>query len=83
MSTMHHQIQKHTGWTVAAAAVAVGLLALLVISVLSAYVGDRSTDAPAQVHNAVKHVPPPFAHGCFAHRPGASAELNQPGCTVP
>ena len=81
MSTMHHPIQKHTGWTVAAAAVAVGLLAVLVISVLSAYVAARPAEAPAQ-HIAVKHVPPPFT-GCFAHRPGSAAELNQPGCTAP
>ena len=83
MSAIRHPIQNHAWWYAAAATAAVGLLTLLVIGVLSAYVDGRSANAPAQLHHAVKHVPPPFAGGCFAHRPGPSTELHQPGCTTP
>jgi hypothetical protein len=85
MSTIRHPIQNHTWWYAAAAAVIGGLLAVLVATVFSSYLGSDATSpsVPAQT-SAVRHFPgPTFREVCFAHRTGQSDELAQSGCTTP
>ena len=78
MSTIRHSVQSHTWYAAAAAALAVGLLAVLMTTVFSRTASTPVSppqDVPISAHGGV-----PYHAPCFSGRPGASIELARTGC---
>jgi hypothetical protein len=84
MSTIRHPIHHHAR-SYAVTALVLGLLAVLVVAVLPAYLGSDGTSPAAHVNTtAIRHFPgPTFRAVCFARRPGQPIELARTGCTTP
>lgn len=80
MSTIRHSVQSHTWYAAAAAALAVGLLAVLMTSVFTRTSGSPAPSVPIPVpahSGALYHAP------CFAGQPGQPIELARTGCPTP
>ena len=75
MSAILHPVQNQSWWyATAAAALAVGLLIVLMNTVFSGSGTDVVTPAPLGGH---AHV---YAPPCHMGRPGGSIEMTRPGC---
>lgn len=79
MTTMLHPTHTHTRWyAVAAAALATGLLVVLMVTVFSRTGSDVIAPPPAQALSGHGHA---YAVPCFAGHPGGNnIELARSGC---
>ena len=80
MSTILHPVHHHTRLyaSVAAAALAIGLVAVLVIAALQTSSDSVAMQKPPP--RTVRVQPAPYSAPCFASRPGSSVELVRSGC---
>jgi hypothetical protein len=76
MSTILHPVQNHAWWYAAAAALATGLLVVLMTAVFS---GSGPTDTVPSKVDLVGYGRV-YAPPCHMGRPGSSIELRLPGC---
>jgi hypothetical protein len=83
MSTVHHHPAHPHVWLYAAAAVAAGFVAVLVITVFatSSGAGDTSPGGTGG-SNVTQYHGPMFRQICFAMRPGDTIELAHSGCNT-
>jgi|tagenome__1003787_1003787.scaffolds.fasta_scaffold20543639_2 hypothetical protein len=77
MSTIRHSVQIHTWYAAAAAALAVGLLAVLMTTVFTRTSGAPAPAVPIPVQ---AHGGAPYHAPCFAGHPGNPIELARSGC---
>ena len=82
MSTIHHHPAHPLVWLYAAAAVAAGFLAVLVITVFATSSGSGDTSPSVNTNIASHYHGPMFRELCSAKRPGLSIELARSGCHV-
>jgi hypothetical protein len=78
MSTIRHSVQSHTWYAAAAAALAVGLVVVLMTSVFTRTSGSPpapSVQIPVRAHGGV-----PYHAPCFVGHPGQPIELARGGC---
>ena len=84
MSTVHHHPTHPHLWLYAAAAVAAGFLAVLVITVFATSSGSGDTQPPAHTggDTVTQYHGPMFREICAAMRQGLSIELARSGCNT-
>ena len=83
MSTIHHHPAHPLVWLYAAAAVAAGFLAVLVITVFATSSGPGDTSPSRSTSGNVSHYHGPmFRELCSAMRQDLSTELARSGCHV-
>ena len=80
MSTIPHPIHHHTRLyaAVAAAALVIGLVAVLMVTVFHTSSDSVAMQKPPP--RTVRVQPAPYSAPCFASRPGSSIELVRSGC---
>ena len=83
MSTILHPVQHHVRWyAVAAAALATGLLILLMATVFGRSEPTEVPSPPTEVQTLKHYDGRAYAPPCFAGHPGNPIELAHSGCPV-